>query len=231
MDVVAYGVDSQRGRLRHATSLFASGESFLYTNPARRPSKLVDFTLHKPRSAVREDIHRFSHASLWSECIIHTHAGGDAGTCYRLYDAALDALEKCHAPWQMNLASARFLWRFLVLNGVRPTITHCNHCGTSLTDSHAYTNGRLTVLCANCHHIMLRDASSAAATANRYATQTLSPVLVHFFTTQINRPFEHLLSQPPPHSDTHIIREFVCQIVEHYIERELRVLRVLRQLA
>ena len=235
IEAIAYGVDSQRGRLRHAVMPFGTGEAFLYANPARSPSKLVDFSLLNARSAIREDVRRFAYASFWSECIIQSHvAGGDSDACYRLYNAALDALECCDARWHVTLASARFVWRFLKINGSYPALTQCEHCSANLSDgSGAYWDTLQRVaLCAACYNARTIDTDTASInSAARHTVLALSLTLLHFFNYQIKIPFEKTLH------DTHMneqhaveIGEFSNRMIESYMERELRSLVVVRQL-
>ena len=230
LDAIAYGADGSKGRLRHAATLFSSGESFLYTNPLRRPSKLVDFVITKARNTLRENLHRFSHASLWSECITRSYAaGGDTAACYRLYNAALDALERCTTPLQMDLASARFVWRFLVLNGVRPAIKSCSHCGTSLIGIQCayWRTASRAAWCPACY----QSCALEGRDPHPNHVITLPRPLLHFFNTQLVLPFEEALhSYAATEYEARVIREFACHFAEHYLDRKLLALGVLRQI-
>ncbi len=230
LDAIAYGTDGRRGRLRHAATLFSNGETFLYTNPLRRPSKIVDFVITRTRNAIRENLHRFSHASLWSECITRSYAaGGDTAGCYRLYNAALDALERCVTPLQMDLASARFVWRFLFLNGVRPAIKNCSHCGASLMGiACAYwSSASRAIWCSSCYQTNAMERDDL----NPNNVIKLPPSLLDFFNVQIALPFEELLhSYSSNKYEACAIREFACRFTEHYLDRKLLALGVLRQI-
>lgn len=131
---IAYGLRARRGSLRGKVVPFAQGTLYLYTDPRRDDSKIVDFDVHRYASALPQDLTAWYHAVLWVEVIWRTRASGDTGAeVYELLLQGLDLLETAvDAPMtleerrhQVQLISSLVLWRYLDILGLRPNLEEC----------------------------------------------------------------------------------------------------------
>jgi DNA repair protein RecO (recombination protein O) len=130
---MAHGAYSKRGKLKGTTTPFTYGTCYLYTNPVKEQHKITDFDVAADFAAVKEDIRRFYVASLWAETVLKSYGGGDeygqgTGEVFSLFIRALESLASV-PDGQVGLASLQFLWRYLGLNGVRPSLTECSASG------------------------------------------------------------------------------------------------------
>ncbi|TVR69415.1 MAG: DNA repair protein RecO [Spirochaetaceae bacterium] len=131
---IVYGLRSRRGSLRGRVVPFARGTLYLYTDPRREESKVVDFDVHRYAAAMQQDLTAFYHGTLWAEVVWRTLASGDGGEpVFALMSEGLDLLEEsATVPARTQLISMILLWRYLAIMGLQPDLRHCERSSRSL---------------------------------------------------------------------------------------------------
>ncbi|MFW6329159.1 MAG: DNA repair protein RecO, partial [Alkalispirochaetaceae bacterium] len=79
LDAMAYGARSRKGSLRGRVVPFASGRCYLYTDPTKGSSKIVDLAVETYYPELRENIRKFYIATLWAEIVLASYAAGSEG--------------------------------------------------------------------------------------------------------------------------------------------------------
>jgi hypothetical protein len=88
---VAYGARSARGSLRGKVVPFAAGTAYLYHQPNRDAFKITDYDVEEYHLHLQEDLRAYYAASVVSEVVWRTYAGGDDMEG-RAFDLVIEAL-------------------------------------------------------------------------------------------------------------------------------------------
>jgi DNA repair protein RecO (recombination protein O) len=212
---MAHGAYSKRGKLKGTTTPFTYGTCYLYTNPVKEQHKITDFDVAADFAAVKEDIRRFYVASLWAETVLKSYGGGDeygqgTGEVFSLFIRALESLASV-PDGQVGLASLQFLWRYLGLNGVRPSLTECSASGR------AFAEGETRYF----------DRRSDGVVAAEYADpemESLQPGAARYFDHTAGLSFEAALRVDLTAETRRNARGFMHSRIEQMVEGPLNTL-------
>ncbi len=227
VDAVAYGAAGNNS-LRVAAAPLCTGTAYLYRHKETAMSKLTDFAVETMHRDIVSDLGRFMHASLWSELILVTYgSGGEHAVGYRLFAAALSALEQCTASQHIYLASVRFIWKYLHLNGIAPDIYHCSRCRRELS------GGEANCIDTDAYHLICPQCNTAhPPSANEYpggeARVPFPAVLYHFLTDGLALPFADLIHNTALLAELGTLWEYLVAATRHSIEQPLKSLYVLQ---
>lgn len=142
VSAIAHGAYSQKGKLRGVTNMFCSGTFYLYHNPTKNSTKITDVAVDEFHRRIRDELSSFYAASLWAEIIVKSYAGGEDGArVFALLRNALGALER--EIDVASRASVQFIWRYLAILGVQPTLRECAATGGGLEVAESATYSRL----------------------------------------------------------------------------------------
>ena len=146
-----------KSKLRSMVSPFHTGTLYVYTDPVRKTSKITDFDVSAFRPALREDLYKNWAATLCSELVLKTFAGGQIeSNVFYLVNGFLDGLNLVSEN-ESRIGTLRFLWCYLGELGIQPSVTECFSCGTEFdkneeSDSVLYSpeeNGFICKFCRN----------------------------------------------------------------------------------
>ena len=200
---IAHGAYSRRGRLRALTNRFCDG--LLYS---RRGNQVVDdFEAEHFYLALRANMRRYYTACLWAELMLASFvAGEEAAQSYRLLAAALEYLDQCPEEY-IAPVSARFLWRYVDLNGMRPDLESCMSCGRTLARSEPrfYPDRSSGICCRQC------------------ASEDMHPLSADSL-AQIAQQGDRRMSGKPEPLNQQL--GLLYALVQHIIERPLKTLRI-----
>ena len=141
-----------KSKLRSLVSPFHAGTLYIYTDPVRKTSKITDFDVSAFRPSLREDLYKNWAATLCSELVLKTFAGGQVeGNVFALVNGFLDGLDLVSEN-ESRIGTLRFLWRYLGELGLQPDVTECFSCGTEFdrneeSESVMYSAGENGFLC------------------------------------------------------------------------------------
>ena len=122
VSAIAHGAHSKRGSLRGRTELFAVGRCYMYTDSIKKSHKVKDFDVYNYHTGIRESLVRLYVASLWSEFLRATYAGGnESAAVFQLLHDALEAVDDAD-DGEASRLNLWFLWRLLDLYGNRPSL-------------------------------------------------------------------------------------------------------------
>ena len=179
-----------KSKLRSMVSPFHTGTLYIYTDPVRKISKITDFDVSAFRPALREDLYKNWAASLCSELVLKTFAGGQLeSNVFYLVNGFLDGLDLVSEN-ESRIGTLRFLWRYLGELGIQPSVTECFSCGTEFdkneeSDSVLYSpeeNGFVCKFCKNYEKAAGTLEISKPALFYLQALQFLSPKEVRALT-------------------------------------------------
>jgi DNA repair protein RecO (recombination protein O) len=148
---IAKGARKSRRRFGSGLDLFAQGTAALHTKPGRDLDTLTAFDDARTRTALGEELERFTGAETIAEITLRFgREGGDA----ELFDAlagAFDVLLETSGPdaREATLAGA---WRVIGALGFGPAMSDCAECGRAIdAESPAtFTHTAGGVLCPRC---------------------------------------------------------------------------------
>ena len=172
-----------KSKLRSLVSPFHAGTLYIYTDPVRKTSKITDFDVSAFRPSLREDLYKNWAATLCSELVLKTFAGGQVeGNVFALVNGFLDGLDLVSEN-ESRIGTLRFLWRYLGELGLQPDVTECFSCGTEFdrneeSESVMYSAGENGFLCKFCKNTSKAPGSieiSKNALLYLQALQFLSP--------------------------------------------------------
>ncbi len=172
-----------KSKLRSMVSPFHTGTLYIYTDPVRKTSKITDFDVSAFRPALREDLYKNWAATLCSELVLKTFAGGqEEGNVFTLVNGFLDGLNLVSEN-ESRIGTLRFLWRYLGELGLQPDVTECFSCGTEFdrnedSESVLYSAEGNGFLCKSCKNTTKAPGSieiSKNALLYLQALQFLSP--------------------------------------------------------
>jgi DNA repair protein RecO (recombination protein O) len=213
---MAHGAYSKRGKLKGTTTPFTYGTCYLYTNPVKERHKITDFDVADDFAAVKEHIERFYTASLWAETILKSYGAGDeygqgTGEVLKLLVTALEALTSAPDD-RVTLVSLQFLWRYVALNGVQPSLAECGASGRQFSaEETRYFGGRT-------------EGVVAAEYADPDA-DALAPGVARYFEHTSSLPFDEALRVGMAAESRRNARRFVHTIVEQLVEGPLNTLQ------
>ncbi|MDR1867522.1 MAG: DNA repair protein RecO [Treponema sp.] len=153
-----------RSHLKGAVAPFHQGNLLLYYNPVKDYAKVTEFDVCTWRPGLREDYQRLMAAFALTETILSSYgSGGTWHEALNIAEATLDAYTEASEQLYRPLA-VHFLWHWISLLGLNPSLEHCDRCG-ALLSAHALTffvHGSL--VCESCTH----DGLALGAGARRW---------------------------------------------------------------
>jgi DNA repair protein RecO (recombination protein O) len=151
VDAIAYGAFKSKSKLAGITESFTRLRAYLYVDPVKKQHKLSDGELVASNDGIRADLKRFYIASIISELVQITYAGGDEyvslfpliDTGFRVLSSASDRVS--------DLLLVQVLIRFFTCIGYPPPWAECERCGSAIAGSSArsVSPGGL-VYCSRC---------------------------------------------------------------------------------
>jgi len=151
--VLARGARRSKARFGSAVDLFAQGHAELHLRDGRDLQTLAAFDVTHARSAIADDLDRFTGASALAEIMLRFAAADDAHSA--LFDAltaAFDRIERA-APSQCAAAALGASWHLLSVLGYAPQLEECSSCHAPLDPAASrisFSPSAGGVLCANC---------------------------------------------------------------------------------
>jgi DNA repair protein RecO (recombination protein O) len=135
--VLAKGARRSSRRFGSGLDLFAQGTAQLYAKPGRDLDNLSGFDITRSRSALGNDLGRFTGASAIAELALRF---GREAADHPLFDAVADALDAiaAAAPGTSATATLASAWRIVGELGFAPTVDNCAECHADL-DAHAHS--------------------------------------------------------------------------------------------
>ncbi|MFW6223432.1 MAG: DNA repair protein RecO [Spirochaetota bacterium] len=213
VSAIAYGAQSQKGKLRGLVNPFHHGICYLYTNPVKDRTKITDFDVRDYYPGIRESIDRFYAASLWAEVLLKSYAGGgEAPPVYELLLAALGELDRSGGRDAVRRLTAQFLWRYFGLIGSLPQLDACTSCGRGIDEGavRRFTPFASGVLCTDCA---------------REDSRRLSPGAVRYLRATAERPLRDALSVGLDEAALSGLTRFLHSLAEGILEDRLNTLR------
>jgi DNA repair protein RecO (recombination protein O) len=213
VSAIAYGAQSQKGKLRGLVNPFHHGICYLYTNPVKDQRKITDFDVRDYYSGIRESIDRFYAASLWAEVLLKSYAGGgDAGPVYGLLLEALGSLDRAGGRSAVRRTTAQFLWRYFDLIGSLPDPTSCVSCGRVIGEGEVrwFRPFAAGVACTDC----------AGEEARR-----LAPGALRYVAATVERSFAEALEVDLAEAALSGLTAYLYSLAEGILEDRLNTLR------
>lgn len=213
---MAHGAYSQRGKLKGTTTPFTYGTCYLYTNPVKDQHKITDFDVADDFAAVKENIERFYTASLWAEVLLKSYAAGDeygqgTGEVLSLLVSALEMLAAASKD-QVTAISLQFLWRYVALNGVQPSLSECSASGRPFGAQESRYFGSHT----------------EGVVAQEYAEPEMEPLhpgVARYFEHTATLPFDEAVRVGLSGEARRNARRFMHTLIEQMVEGPLNTLQ------
>ena len=148
---LAKGARKSRRRFGSGLDLFAQGTAFLHTRPGRELDTLSGFEDARARTALGEELERFTGAEAIAEIAL---AFGREGADSALFDAvvhALDALTTRRGP-QAREATLAGAWQIIGALGFGPALDECAECDAPLASEEIalFSHAAGGVVCGRC---------------------------------------------------------------------------------
>ncbi len=121
-----------KSKMRSLVQQFNSGTIWLYEDNIKKSTKINDFDVKNSHLTIRENLFKLWAANLAIELIIKTHCAGEEENSFILLNALLDGMDLCNEE-NARLGFLRFLWRYLRLLGVQPSVKECAVCSKSFS--------------------------------------------------------------------------------------------------
>ncbi|OQX29391.1 MAG: DNA repair protein RecO [Spirochaeta sp. LUC14_002_19_P3] len=148
---IAYGAQSRRSALRASAVPFNTGIADMHYDSAKDRWRLTAFDALDTHDGLRENLDRFYIAAAWAEVLLNSHGSGeDSHKLYGLAAKGLTLLSTANEEAAQRLKTG-FFWHFLAIEGVKPDISRCGRCTTTLggrESARFWPNGLL--LCPQC---------------------------------------------------------------------------------
>ena len=116
-----------KSKLRGAVSPWNRGVAYVYKNEEKQSAKITDFDVQKYHPTFRENLFKSFAAALAGEIVSKSKCAGSPDQCFVLLNGFLDGMDLLGEE-EARLGLARFLWRYLELLGVRPSVDSCSRC-------------------------------------------------------------------------------------------------------
>jgi len=150
--VLARGARRSKARFGSAVDLFAQGHAELHLRDGRDLQTLAAFDVTHARSAIADDLNRFTGASALAEIMLRFAAADD--THSQLFDALTASLDRIEhaAPEQCTEAALGSAWHLLSVLGYAPSLDECANCHTRNAEPSTllFSPSAGGILCANC---------------------------------------------------------------------------------
>ena len=149
IDAIAYGAFKSKSKLAGITESCVRLRGYLYFEPVRGQYKLTDAEPIATYDGIRVDLKKFYSASLLSELVMVSYAGGDEHAQLHPLIANLFArLSECEID-QTNRILIQGIARFLDIIGYPPIVDECGQCGRTPIPR-AFVSPGGVVLCDGC---------------------------------------------------------------------------------
>jgi DNA repair protein RecO (recombination protein O) len=147
---IAYGALKMKSKLRSSTQLFSLVRAYIYHDPVKDSWKITDIETITQYFGISESVEKYYAASLFSEIILKSFGGGEAGG--EVYSLLVDALDSIGDGADLTYVIIQFISRYLGITGYAPQLRSCSRCGRIFDDSiriffHSKT---LEFLCSGC---------------------------------------------------------------------------------
>ena len=136
-----------KSRFRSLVSPFNRGTAYLYKDETKHTCKLTDFDVKKYHPSFRENLYKSYAASFASELAVRTKGSGSYKDAFTLINGFLDGME-LSSENESRLGTLRFIWRYLGIMGIRPSVSECCQCGRSFISGKLEENA---VLCKGAY--------------------------------------------------------------------------------
>lgn len=172
IEATAYGAFKGRSKLAGATESFVQIRGHLYFEPVRARYKLSDADAIETFDGIRNNLKKFYVASLISELILVTYAGGDEhASLFPLLVQLFSFLSECPVA-AADLVLIQAIQRFLALVGFPAVWSECAQCGVDIrTAEYRFVSRGGAVLCNGCRR---GECSRVTYAGSRYISATES---------------------------------------------------------
>ena len=148
---LAKGARKSQRRFGSGLDLFAQGTAFLHTRPGRELDTLSGFEDVRTRTALGEELERFTGAEAIAEISL---AFGREGADTQLFDAVVHALEalETRSGSQAREATLAGAWQIVGALGFGPALAECAECDAPLAREEValFSHAAGGVLCSRC---------------------------------------------------------------------------------
>ena len=156
-----------KNKLRSLVQPFNMGNLWIYRDKARQSVKITDFEVIDSHINLHTNLYKIWAANLACEILLKTHCAGDAKSAFALFNAFIKGLDVTGEK-ESILGTIRFLWRYLAILGVQPSIEECSQCGCNFKDNNfCYIPSSSCIICTDC---------AGTLTAEDYERQTYFPL-------------------------------------------------------
>ena len=165
-----YGALSKRNPLRATSQAFSFGRLSLRRGKrAGQKLQIADWELERPSFVLSPpgSAEVFQHAGLWSELLLYSHGLGhyghynaqakpvretEAALLFAELRSLLSSILHFGSGAHCRLATLRFFWQFLLLEGFHPGLGHCHSCSRSfhLLEEQIFFSASSELLCKYC---------------------------------------------------------------------------------
>ena len=149
--VLAKGARRSSRRFGSGLDLFAQGTAHLYAKPGRDLDNLSGFDITRTRTALGEDLDRFTGASAIAELALRFARESEDHPLFDAVAAALDAIAAAPAG-RAAVATLASAWQIVAQLGFAPAVDVCGECHAPLpadaTTLFSHASGG--ALCARC---------------------------------------------------------------------------------
>lgn len=151
ISAIAHGAYKGKSKLSGSTDVFSASFFYLYFDPVKNSYKVTDVEHRDIFNRLRDDISRYYSASLCTEVIFRTFAGGgDYSATFALLFrtlSLLDARPKDELSWALII----FLYKYIDALGYLPEIDTCSRCGRSIPETETVRlAGEGVFICRDC---------------------------------------------------------------------------------
>jgi DNA repair protein RecO (recombination protein O) len=151
---IAKGARKSSRRFGGGLDLFAQGTVQLHTKPGRDLDILGGFEDVRTRTALGEDLERFTGSETIAELVLVFGRDGADEQLFAATESAFEALSQRSgaAATEATLAGA---WQIIDALGFGPALSECAECGTAIGDDEAVTFSQSAggALCKRCKHL------------------------------------------------------------------------------
>ena len=211
INAIAHGAYKGKSRLGGVTEVFSQSRISLYHDPVRDSYKITEVEPLLVFENVRRDLQKYYTASLWTEVILRTFAGGgEFAEVFSLLCESLTLLDRC--PQEKNDAVlSLFLFRYVDALGYLPDFGSCAMCGTGLRkDDRWYVGPDGSIRCGRC---------------SEESAPSLAPGARRFLSYAVGRPVEEVLKVGLDVDSGGELKRTMLSIVQHIIGGPLNSLR------
>lgn len=127
VSVLAKGARRSSRRFGTAVDLFAEGQAQFYAKPGRELHTLSGFDVTRTRSALADDLGRFTAASALAELTLRFGREETHPELFEVLGAALDRVEEA-SPGSARDAGMAGAWRLIAELGFAPAVDSCVSC-------------------------------------------------------------------------------------------------------